>query len=290
MTTFHDMLSLSRESEHSWVGAPGPGIGKRMFGGHALAQAVMAATLDDHDDRHVHSLHAYFMKPGAADQPISYTVTTLAEGRSFGTRRIDAVQGDRQILTMTASSQISEPGLHHAAAMPEVPDVDTAQRTLDSWRAKQEDFDALPIIGRLSSRPIEAVPVDVEGTFGNAARSPSSSCWMRIRQPEGLSEAMQRPAMAYASDMLFLRNALLPHGIRPGEKGIQIASLDHAIWFHKTPDFSQWHLYAGESPWSGAARGLSKGHFFDNKGRLVATVAQENLMRVRDDRLDQTDA
>ncbi|GGD65743.1 acyl-CoA thioesterase [Aurantiacibacter arachoides] len=198
---------------------------------------------------------------------------------------MDAEQDGKAILTMTDSAQDAEEGFAHAATMPQVPDLDAAARALADWQQAQANFATLPIIGRLADRPVEVVPIDVEATFGGDARPPRSACWMRVRDAAGLGPAMQRPALAYASDMLFLRNALLPHGVRPGERGIQIASLYHAMWFHADPDFGRWHLYAGESPWAGAARGLSRGHFFARDGSLVASVVQENLMRVVDGRL-----
>ncbi|KLE33955.1 acyl-CoA thioesterase [Aurantiacibacter luteus] len=282
---FPALLALERVDEKTFTGMPGPGIGPRMFGGHALAQALMAAGLSLPEDRHPHSLHVNFLAPGGADAATLYRVATLREGRSFSTLRIDALQGERTVLTMTVSAQVAEEGFAHAAQMPQVADLAAARRALEDWQRAQADFETLPIIGRLTARPVDVVPIDVAATFGDTPRPPRSACWMRVRKPEGMTIAMQRSAMAYASDMLFLRNALLPHGVRPGEPGIQIASLDHAMWFHEEPDFGRWHLYAGESPWAGHARGLSRGHFFAADGALVASVAQENLMRVTDGRL-----
>ena len=283
---FAEMLHLEPDGPASWIGAPGLGVGKRMFGGHALAQALMAACLAEPGDKLPHSLHAGFLAPGGADEPTTYRVSTLSEGRSFSKRRVDAFQGDRHILTMTVSAQVEETGFTHALPPPDAVDVETALQQLEVWKGAQEQFDKLPVIGRLSKRPVEAVPLDVEGQFGSTAREAASACWMRSPMGETGDAAFARCQLAYASDMLFLRNALLPHGVRPGEKGIQIASLDHAIWFHGTPDFTRWNLYSGHSPWAGGARGLSLGHFFAEDGALIATVAQENLMRLLDDRLE----
>ena len=286
--SFPALLGLSRQGDGVFAGVPGPGIGRRMFGGHALAQALMAAGLSLPEDRQPHSLHANFLSPGAADASTHYRVATLREGRSFTALRVDALQGERAVLTMTVSAQVPEDGFAHAASIPQVPGLDAARRALTDWQRAQANFETLPIIGRLTARPVDVVPIDVAATFGDTPRPPRSACWMRVREPAGMTAAMQRPALAYASDMLFLRNALLPHGVRPGEPGIQIASLDHAMWFHGAPDFAAWHLYAGESPWAGHARGLSRGHFFAADGRLVASVTQENLMRVTDGRLDKS--
>lgn len=283
MPTFADMLTLKATGDGRWIGEPGPGVGKRLFGGHALAQALMAACEAERGNRLPHSIHAHFLQPGFATEPVQYEVTTLGEGRSFARRRIDAVQADRSVLTMTVSLQVEEDGLSHADALPEVDDIVDARRRLENWQQAQDNLDRMPIIGGLGLRPVEVIPVEVESLFGGAPQPPRSSMWMRARDVADncdTSPAMSRAMLAYASDILFLRNALLPHGVRPGEEGIQIASLDHAIWFHETPDFTRWHLYATQSPWAGRGRGLSRGHFFAKDGTLVATVAQENLMRV----------
>lgn len=242
----------------------------------------MAGSLEEDGPRLAHSLHANFLKLGRADRDIRFEVTSLAVGRSFARRRVDAFQGDAHLLTMSVSSHVPEDGFSHAARAPQVVDVATARAALEDWKAQQEDFSSLPILGRLWERPIETVPLDVNSLFGSAPLAPQSGCWMRLRNPEPVHPDTARAQMAYASDMLFLRNALLPHAIRPGDRKMQVASLDHAMWFHETPDFSKWHLYATQSPWAGHARGLSQGHFFAENGTLVATVAQENLMRRRD--------
>ena len=284
--TFQDMLTLDPAGPASWTGGPGPGVGPRLFGGHALAQALMAASLAEDSPRLAHSLHAHFLSPGLADRPVRFDVETIAEGKSFARRRVDARQDGAHLLTMIVSFQVDEDGFSHSAKPPSVGKLDDARRALDAWCEAQDEFESLPIIGRIADRPIDVVPLEVEALFGNIPHPPKSGVWMRARDPAGAPDAMTRSQLAYASDMLFLRNALLPHGVRPGEKGIQISSLDHAIWFHRNTDFSQWHLYATESPWAGKARGLSRGHFFDADGELVATVTQENLMRITDDRLE----
>ncbi len=275
---------MQREDADYWTGKPGPGVGNRMFGGHALAQALMAASLAETGKRVAHSLHAHFLKLGEANAETAYRVLSLTEGRSFATRRVDAFQGDTHVLTMTVSFHIEESGFAHADNAPDVPNVPIARAALEDWKAKQENFDQLPILGRLWERPVETIPTDPDALFGDTPREPRSASWMRARNTEQVDAARARAQLAYASDMLFLRNALLPHGVRPGAHKMQIASLDHAIWFHQTPDFADWHLYAGESPWAGGARGYSRGQFFSQEGAMVASVAQENLMRVRQDR------
>ena len=281
------LLAPQRQSPGEWIGEPGPAIGPRLFGGQALAQGLMAASGEEEEDRLAHSLHAYFLRAGAASIPVEYTVTPLAEGRSFATRRVEARQGSALIFSMIASFHSPEPGFHHAADAPFDLDVEAAFRSLESWKAHNAEAASAPILDRLKHRPIEIVPLDPGSLFGTRAREPQTACWMRMRETTGAGPALQRALLAYASDMMFLRNSMLPHGIRPGSSSVQAASLDHAIWFHETPDFDQWHLYATGSPWAGRARGLNQGHFFSEDGTIVATVSQESLMRPAGEALER---
>lgn len=258
-------------------------MGPRMFGGQAVAQALLAAAGEEQGGKLAHCLHAHFLKAGVAADPADYSVTTLSEGRSFATRRIDARQHGQLIFTMTASFHAPEPGFSHQIDAPYPLDIDAALGSLDSWMNKYPDAAASPIIGRLQKRPIEIVPLDPGALFSSRAREPRTGTWMRVREAAPADPALQRAMLAYASDMMFLRNAMLPHGIRPGSDRVQAASLDHALWFHETPDFSDWLLYTTSSPWSGHARGLNLGHFFARDGRMIATVTQESLMRPRGD-------
>ena len=264
----------------------GPAIGPRLFGGQAVAQALMAAYAEEKKERHAHSLHAYFLKAGSSSIPVEYHVTTLSEGRSFSTRRVDGVQGSATIFSMMASFHAEEPGFAHQAQPAFDLDVDAAITSLKSWRNHNTEAAASPLVDRLQNRPIEIVPLDPRSLFGSRSREPRTGVWMRMRAPAGPDPVMQRALLAYASDMMFLRNAMLPHSIRPGSDKVQAASLDHAVWFHKTPDFDRWHLFASESPWAGKARGLNRGHFYDQEGQMVATVTQENLMRPKGEALE----
>ena len=216
---------------------------------------------------------------------MEYRVSTLSDGRSFAAREVKARQGDTLIFSMTASFQAEEPGFTHTAPPGLDLDIEAALENLASWRAHNAGAADSPIIDRLQNRPIEIVPIDPGALFGARAREPGTGVWMRVRKPAGQDPVMQRALLAYASDMMFLRNAMLPHSIRPGSDRVQAASLDHAIWFHETPDFGKWHLFATESPWAGHARGLNRGHFYDLDGRMIATVSQESLMRPKGDSL-----
>lgn len=275
------MLRPQRRDDGVWVGGPGPAMGPRMFGGQALAQALLAAGGAIAGDKLAHSLHGHFLRSGSAAASTEYAVSTLAEGRSFATRRIDARQNGELIFTMSASFHTPEPGLSHQLEPSLSLDVEAAIRSLESWIAAHPQAASSPLFSRIQDRPIELVPLDPGALFGNRPREPRTGTWMRLRQSGPADPAMQRAMLAYASDMMFLRNAMLPHGIRPGSDRVQAASLDHAMWFHQTPNFDDWLLYATGSPWSGHARGLNMGHFFARDGQLIATVAQESLMRPR---------
>lgn len=277
------MLRPERRGNGAWVGAPGPAMGPRMFGGQAIAQALLAAAGEEGGEKLAHSLHAHFLKPGAASEAADYAVSTLAEGRSFATRRIDASQQGQLIFTMTASFHTPEDGLAHQVAPELSLDVDAALLALERWIEAHPQAASSPLFSRIQHRPIEIVPLDPGALFGNRPREPRTGTWMRLRQSGPDDPSMQRAMLAYASDMMFLRNAMLPHGIRPGSNRVQAASLDHSMWFHQTPNFDDWLLYATGSPWSGHARGLNMGHFFARDGQLIATVAQESLMRPRGD-------
>ena len=274
-----DLLDVEEIDTDLYRGARRPGGQGRVFGGQVIAQALQAAQRSTEAPRMAHSLHAHFLRPGSANAPVTYKVTSLGEGRSFARRRVDAFQHDDHVLTMTVSMQLEEEGLHHSAPPPDYGDRQSAERALNEWR-ERNDMDSMPIIGKLGLRPVEVIPLAADSLFGNTSRAPHSAVWMRSRDPRPTDPGTSRAQLAYASDMLFLRNALLPHGVRPGDSGMQLASLDHAMWFHQTPDFRQWHLFATDSPWAGKARGLSRGHFFAEDGTLVATVVQENLMRI----------
>ena len=286
-----DLTSLLAPREEGgegrWTGAPGPAMGPRLFGGQAIAQALMAASQEEDADRLAHSLHCYFLKPGMADEPVDYRVTHLTAGRSFATRRVEASQGELLIFSMIASFHRPEPGFHHALECPFPLDIEAALAGLGEWKQRHADPDDHPLADRLQRRPIEIVPLDPSAVFGRRPREPRTASWMRMRMPAGAGPAMQRALLAYASDMLFLRTAMLPHGFRPGSYEVQSTSLDHAIWFHETPDFDRWHLFVADSPWAGAARGLSRGHFFAEDGRMIATAQQESLMRPRGEALER---
>lgn len=238
----------------------------------------MAASFEDGSERLAHSLHCYFLKAGNADEPVDYHVTHLTSGRSFSTRRVEAVQNEIVIFSMIASFHHPEIGFSHQDETRKGPDVEQASAKLQSWLERHKDSPVRSMIDRVTQRPVEIIPLDPSTLLGGASQEPKAGAWMRMRKPENASPQMNRALLSYASDMLLLRNAILPHA-RGSSWEMQTASLDHAIWFHDTPDFDQWHLFLTESPWAGGARGLNRGHFYTQDGRMIATVTQESLMR-----------
>lgn len=261
-----------------------PGGVGRVFGGQVIAQALQAAQRSVEGDKIAHSLHAYFMRPGDENHPIVYRVVRDFEGRSFANRRVIAMQKGKPILNMTASFQTPSEGLHHQDAMPDVPDPDQ----LRSERELREEIrDQVPEKFRrffLRARPIEIRPVNPRNWFAPDRMEPRQHSWFRVVAPLPDDLALHRAMLAYASDMTLLGTCLLPHGVSWMTGEVQTASLDHAIWLHEPFRFDEWLLYTTDSPWSGHARGFNRGRIYSRDGRLVASVAQEGLIRLRNDR------
>lgn len=261
-----------------------PGGVGRVFGGQVIAQALQAAQRSVDSDKAAHSLHAYFMRPGDENHPIIYRVVRDFEGRSFANRRIIAMQKGQPILNMTASFQSPAEGLHHQDAMPDVPDPDA----LRSERELREQIrDQVPEKFRrffLRARPIEIRPVNPRNWFAPDKIEPAQHSWFRVVAPLPDDLALHRAMLAYASDMTLLGTCLLPHGVSWMTGEVQTASLDHAIWLHEPFRFDEWLLYTTDSPWAGHSRGFNRGKIYSRDGRLVASVAQEGLIRLRNDR------
>jgi acyl-CoA thioesterase-2 len=261
-----------------------PGGVGRVFGGQVIAQALQAAQRSVDADKTAHSLHAYFMRPGDENHPIIFRLVRDFEGRSFANRRVIAMQKGQPILNMTASFQTPSEGLHHQDAMPDVPDPDS----LRSERELREQIrDQVPEKFRrffLRARPIEIRPVNPRNWFAPDKIEPVQHSWFRVIAPLPDDLALHRAMLAYASDMTLLGTCLLPHGVSWMTGDVQTASLDHAIWLHEPFRFDEWLLYTTDSPWAGHARGFNRGKIYARDGRLVASVAQEGLIRLRNDR------
>jgi acyl-CoA thioesterase-2 len=254
----------------------------RVFGGQVLGQALSAAVQTVPEDRPVHSLHAYFLRPGDTKKPIVYEVDRIRDGTSFTTRRVVAVQKGRPIFNLSASFQVVEPGLEHQATMPSVPPPESLASDLELAR---EVADRIPPAIReiaLAERPIETRPIEPYDLLDPKERPPIRCVWYRTVGALGDEDALHRYMLAYASDFHFLGTALQVHGTSWLMPNMQVASLDHAMWFHRSFRMDDWLLYVVESPTTQGARGLVRGQFFTRDGRLVASTMQEGLVRRRD--------
>jgi len=284
VTQLTTLLDVEEIDTDLYRGPRLPGGVGRVFGGQVIAQALQAAQRSVDPDKTAHSLHAYFMRPGDENHPIIFRVVRDFEGRSFANRRVIAMQKGQPILNMTASFQTPSDGLHHQDAMPDVPDPDQ----LRSERELREQIrDQVPEKFRrffLRARPIEIRPVNPRNWFAPDKIAPQQHSWFRVVAPLPDDLALHRAMLAYASDMTLLGTCLLPHGVSWMTGDVQTASLDHAIWLHEPFRFDEWLLYTTDSPWSGHARGFNRGKIYARDGRLVASVAQEGLIRLRNDR------
>lgn len=257
---------------------------KRVFGGQVLAQCVMAAGLtlkhveESSGPRPIHSLHGYFMRPGDDTLPIRFAVEEMRDGRSFSTRRVHAIQNDAPIMSFTASFQERAPGLEHQLPMPQLPGPD-GLRSLAELIASSDHPAAKHIA---TERPIEQRPIDGTTFLAPAPdAAPEQQVWMRAVGPLPDDELIHAAVLAYASDYSLLDPVLRGHGLRWSDPRLRVASLDHSMWFHRTVRADEWFLYAQESPSSSSGRGLGIGQMFQD-GRLVATTAQEGMVRVKD--------
>lgn len=261
-------------------------IGSRsVFGGQVLAQALNAATRTVPGDRLAHSLHAYFILPGDIKAPIIYEVDTIRDGRSFTTRRIVAVQHGRAIFNMAASFQIEEKGADHQINMLNVPHPDSLATFQESYERYEKEGLKISSIFKRKDWPIEIKPVEDINPLNPGKRPPFRHVWFRAQGKIAEdNHALHRYLLAYASDFNLLASALLPHDLSFQKDKIIIASIDHAMWFHRNFRADEWLLYAIDSPSASNARGFTRGSIFNQEGILVASVTQEGLIRVVNDK------
>ena len=251
----------------------------QVFGGQVLGQALVAATATA-DDRVVHSLHAYFLRRGDFNSPIVYEVDRALDGKHFSSRRVIAIQHGRQIFNMSASFQLPEAGLEHQNAMPDVPPPESLRDLESHYR---DVLDQLPSGARRmleQKRPFEFRPVEPPDHLRREKSVPLKYIWFRTVDKLPDDEALHRCLLAYVSDFHLLDTALKPHAISMVSPKLVIASIDHAMWFHRSVRVDDWLLYAIDSPSASGARGFARGSVFARDGRLVASAAQEGLMRV----------
>ncbi|MDO1585142.1 acyl-CoA thioesterase II [Rhizobium oryzicola] len=274
-------LDLERLEENLFRGMS-PQIGwQRVFGGQVIAQSLMAAQRTTDSDRFVHSLHAYFMLPGDPKVPIIYDVERLRDGSSFSTRRVTAIQHGRAIFAMSASFHVEEPGFDHQTDMPPVRQPEELM--------SEEEFQAMflaqapEMVKRYwgQKRPVEIRPLSLVHYVSNEKLKPEQKIWVRMTGAVPDDRHYQAAALAYLSDMTLLDTSLYAHGTTIFNPEIQAASIDHAMWFHRPCALDDWLLYTQDSPSASGARGMTRGGLYTRCGMLIASVAQEGLIRKR---------
>jgi len=274
------ILNLETLEENLFRGLS-PQVGwQRVFGGQVIGQALVAANRTV-EGRMAHSLHAYFLRAGDPAVPIIYEVDRIRDGGSFSTRRVVAIQHGHAIFSMAASFHKEEGGLEHQMAMPDVPPPEDLPSEAE---LKEQLIDKLPEPVKAywqHERPIEIRPVDLSRYFSPETRDPSQQVWIKATGDLGDDLALHQCVLAYASDFTLLDTALIAHGRFVFDPALMLASLDHAIWFHESFRADDWLLYAQDSPSSGAGRAFCRGTLFTRDGRLVASTAQEGLVRER---------
>ncbi len=282
LTRLVQLLSLERIEANLFRGQSQDLGWGTVYGGQVLGQALSAAAQTVPADRLAHSLHAYFLRPGDVALPVVYEVDRIRDGSSFTTRRVVAVQKGAAIFNLDASFQKLEDGFEHADAMPAAPppeQVSTEQERVARFAARLPRFIRERAV---SERPIEIRRVDVEDDpILPSPQPPARMVWLRATAPLPDDPSLHRFLLAYASDYAFLTTALLPHGVTWLTPGMQVASLDHALWFHHPFRIDDWLLHVMDSPIASGARGLVRGRIFTRDGRLVASSAQEGLIRQR---------
>jgi acyl-CoA thioesterase-2 len=252
---------------------------QRVFGGQVAAQALTAAGRTVGDDRGVHSLHSYFLRPGDPNVPIVYEVDRIRDGRSFTTRRVVAIQHGKAIFNLAASFQIHEAGPDHQDPMPDVPDPDSLPTFKERIEPYLDRFGPDFAEWLVRERPIDSRPVEDPRWLDPKPRPPEQDVWIRANGALPDDPLLHACVVAYASDLTLLDTAMFPHAISYKEDHYQIASLDHAMWFHRPFRSDEWLLYHQKSPSAHGGRGLAEGAIFCLDGTLAVTVIQEGLMR-----------
>jgi len=283
------LLKLERIEDNIFRGDSRDIGSAQVFGGQVLGQALSAAQ-HTVEDRVAHSLHAYFLRRGDMKFPIIYEVDRARNGGSFSVRRVVAIQHGRPILNLAASFQNPEPGLSHQADMPDVPGPEGLK---DLVEVAAEHLDKLPEKMRrfmTDKRPFDFRPVEPFALVDPQQQDPVKHVWIRAVDELPADHALHQNLLAYVSDFELLGTATLPHGLPFGRGKVIMASLDHALWFHRDVKIDDWHLYAMESPNASGARGFARGQLFAKDGTLVASTSQEGLIRVVDEkRSDRSD-
>lgn len=285
------LLTVEKRASDVYMGSAQKGGVGRVFGGQVIAQALQAAQESIGDAKIAHSLHAYFLRGGREGAPIEYRIERDFDGRSFANRRVVASQENEDgtstpILNLTASFQKPEEGLEHDdSPMPVVPDPDTLKPDMQVRRemadAMGDQLGKQQIELMLRPRPIDMRTSDALHWMNSEKREPRSHSWFRAAATLPDDPNLHRAVIAFASDYTLLGTSALPHGLSWMRGELTGASLDHALWFHREARADEWLLFATDAPWSGGGRGFNRGRIFNREGQLVASVAQEGMMRRR---------
>jgi acyl-CoA thioesterase-2 len=275
------LLSLERIEENLFRGASQDLGWGQVFGGQVLGQALSAATQTVPTGRVVHSMQAYFLRPGAVDKPIVYDVDRSRDGQSFTTRRVVAIQNGKPIFHLGASFQTDEPGFEHASSMPVVTPPEELQNEMQLLQKHLPRIPEAMHARILNERPIEIRPVDPTDLFQPQKKEPHHAVWLRAAGALPDDDGLHRFLLAYCSDFGFITTALRPHGATWVDPRLQTASIDHVMWFHRPFRLDDWLLHVIDSPSASGSRGFVRGSVFDRQGRLVASTAQEGLIRRR---------
>ncbi len=279
MENLLEILDIEFIEENLYRGRSPDAGWQRVFGGQVIAQALVAAHRSVDPDRFVHSLHAYFLRPGDPAIPILYQVERLRDGTSFTTRRVVAVQHGKAIFAMSASFQVDEEGFDHQVTMPAVTEP---EKLMGEAEMKAMFLANAPESVRrywTRERPVEIRPTSLVHYVSNTKLEPQQDVWVRTTGPVPEDRAIQAAVLAYLSDMTLLDTSLYAHGTSIFDQNLQVASIDHAMWFHRPQAFEDWLLYTQDSPSASGARGMTRGKLFTRSGMLIATVAQEGLIR-----------
>ena len=284
-----DLLALEKIEENLFRGQSQDLGWGTVYGGQVLGQALSAAAQTVPGGRQVHSMNGYFLRPGDVKKPIIYDVDRIRDGGSFTTRRVVAIQSGQPIMNLAASFQREEPGFEHQDPLPEVPDPESLPTDQERLRPEAHRLPPSMRERALAVRPFETRTAEPEGADGlgsaggvNPLPGATRRVWMKTIDQLPDDPALHRYLLAYASDYAFLTTALLPHGVSWLTPGMQIASLDHVMWFHQPFRVDQWLLHVMDSPAAHGARGLVRGRVFTRDGRLVVSTAQEGLIRRHD--------
>lgn len=275
-----DLLDLE-PIEHNIFRGTSRDIGTgRIYGGQVMAQALVAAARTVEEDRPPHSMHGYFILPGDLTVPVVYFVDRLRDGRSFTTRRVTAIQHGRAIFNLSASFHHAEPGVEHQSEMPDAPSPETIRPEVMLLR---DIADRIPEKLRAvltQDRPLDIRPIDPLDPFDPVPHPPTRRFWVRARGDVGDHPLNHQAVLAYASDYGLLGAALQPHGLSYRNPNVMVASLDHSLWFHRPFRVDHWLLYVVDSPVAFGARGFCRGTYYAQSGELIASVAQEGVVRV----------